>query len=177
VPNFSLGLQYASSLPANATAQGITTGIGDATYFGTDESLPIMPVLTCNPTKGLAHNQVVNGACFNAPAVGTQGGQNYPYMRATPYYNSDLALYRTFHIYEKQQVQFRVSAFDWLNHSLLEFPNLTPLTLNYNVDYLSKAISPNYNQGSTGSNAFGVMTTRSQAPYQRIIELDLKYSF
>jgi hypothetical protein len=177
VPNFSLGLQYASSLPANATAQGITTGIGDATYFGTDESLPIMPVLTCNPTKGLAHNQVVNGACFNAPAVGTQGGQNYPYMRATPYYNSDLALYRTFHIYEKQQVQFRVSAFDWLNHSLLEFPNLTPLTLNYNVDYLSKAISPNYNQGSTGSNAFGVMTTRSQSPYQRIIELDLKYSF
>jgi hypothetical protein len=49
--------------------------------------------------------------------------------------------------------------------------------LNYNVNYASKAITPNYNQGTTGSNAFGVMNTKSQAPYQRIIELDVKYSF
>ena len=190
VPNFSLGEQY-KGLPADTTGAscgtpggcslakdtGITSGIGAKTYFGTDESLPIMPVLTCNPTNNLAQNQLLNGACFAAPAVGSQGGKAYPYMKATPYYNSDLALYRTLHVYEKQQVQFRVSAFDWLNHSLLEFANLNPLTLNYNVDYTSKAITPNYNQGSTGANAFGVMTTRSQAPYQRIIELDVKYSF
>jgi len=190
VPNFSLGEQY-TGLPADTTGAscgtkggcslakdtGITNGIGGKTYYGTDETVPIMPVLTCNPTNGLAHNQLLNGACFNAPAVGSQGGQGYPYMKATPYYNSDLAIYRTFHIHEKQQVQFRASAFDWLNHSLLEFANLNPLTLNYNVDYTSKSITPNYNTGSTGSNAFGVMTTRSQAPYQRIIELDLKYSF
>jgi hypothetical protein len=190
VPNFSLGLQY-TGLPADttgascgttggcslATDTGVTSTIGDPTYFGTDESLPIMPVLTCNPTKNLAKNQLLNGTCFAAPAVGSQGGKAYPYMKATPYYNSDLAIYRTFHIYEKQQVQFRASAFDWLNHSLLEFANLNPLTLNYNVDYSSKAITPNYNTGSTGANAFGVMTTRSQAPYQRIIELDVKYSF
>jgi hypothetical protein len=182
VPNFSLGEQYINLPPdpsTNGLAKdtGITSGIGSKTYFGTDESLPIMPVLTCNPTHNLAHNQLVNGACFNAPAVGAQGGQAYPYMKATPYYNSDLALYRTFHVYEKQQVQIRASAFDWLNHSLLEFANLNPLTLNYNVDYASKSITKNYNQGSTGANAFGVMTTRSQAPYERIIELDLKYSF
>src|SRR5262249_52026993 len=37
VPNFALGIQYAtSSLPANATANGISTGVGGATYFGTD---------------------------------------------------------------------------------------------------------------------------------------------
>jgi hypothetical protein len=176
VPNFGLGEQY-TGLPANAKAQGITSGIGTATYFGTDESIPIMPVLTCNPTHGLAYNQVVNGACFTAPAVGTQGGQNYPYMRATAYYDSDLAVYRTFHIVEKQQVQLRASAFNWLNHPLPEFSSLTPITLNYNVDYASKKISPNYNQGSTGSVPFGVMDTKSQAPYERIIELDVKYSF
>jgi hypothetical protein len=182
VPNFSLGLQY-TNLPADTSANGlakdtgVTSSIGDPTYFGTDESLPIMPKLTCNPTKNLVHNQLLNGSCFAAPAVGTQGGQAYPYMKATAYYNSDLALYRAFHIYEKQQVQVRASAFDWLNHALPEFANLNPLTLNYNVDYSSKAITPNYNQGSTGANAFGVMTTKSQAPYQRIIELDVKYSF
>lgn len=190
VPNFSLGEQY-TGLPADTTGAscstpagcslakdtGITSGIGSATYFGTDESLPIMPVLTCDPTKNLAYNQLLNGACFAAPAVGAQGGKAYPYMHATAYYNSDLAVYRTFRIYRSNQLQFRASAFDWLNHPLPEFSSLTPLTLNYNVDYASKAITPHYNQGATGSNAFGVMDTKSQAPYQRIIELDVKYSF
>jgi Carboxypeptidase regulatory-like domain len=195
VPNFALGLQY-TGLPSDTSGAscyssgsynsancnlakdtGITNGIGGATYFGTDESLPIMPVLTCNPTSGLAHYQLLNGKCFTAPAVGTQGGENFPYMRAMSYFDNDLAIYRTFHIHESQNVQFRASAFDWLNHPLPEFSSLTPLTLNYNVDYSSKTITPNFNQGSTGASAFGVMDTKSQAPYQRIIELDLKYSF
>jgi hypothetical protein len=98
-------------------------------------------------------------------------------MSATPYFDNDLALYRTFHLHEKQQVQLRASAFDWVNHSLLTFANSNAYTLNYNVDYNSKAITPNYNQSSSGANAFGVMTVRSALPYARVIELDLKYSF
>ena len=182
VPNFGLGLTY-TGLPADnstnglAKDTGITNGIGDPTYFGTDESIPIMPVLTCNPTSGLAHYQLLNGKCFAAPAVGTQGGQKYPYMRAMSYFDNDLAIYRTFHIRESQNVQIRASAFDWLNHALPEFSSLTPISIAYNVDYNSKTITPNFNQGSTGANAFGVMDTKSQAPYQRIIELDVKYSF
>ncbi len=98
-------------------------------------------------------------------------------MSATPYFSNDLALYRTFHIHEKQQVQFRISAFDWLNHSLLTFSGSNYYTLNYNVDYASKTITPNFNQGSSGANAFGLMTVRSALPYARVIELDAKYSF
>ena len=60
-----------------------------------------MPVLTCNPTSGLNHYQRVNGNCFAAPAVGQQGGQNYPYMSAGAYFNNDLAIYRAFHIHEQ----------------------------------------------------------------------------
>ena len=176
VPNFNMGLQYIN-LPANAAAEGIGNGIGDKTYFGTDENFPIEPVLTCNPTSGLATHQILNGACFTAPAVGTQGGQKYPYMSYTPYFDNDLALYRTFHIYEKQQVQIRVTASDWLNHSLLQFNGSTPYSINYNVDYNSKAITPNYNQTATGTGAFGVLTIRSALPYARVIELDVKYSF
>jgi len=171
VPNYGLGLTY-TGLPANAKAQGITTGIGSATYFGTDAPLPIMPVLTCNPNSGLVHYQRVNGNCFAAPAVGTQGGQKYPYMSAGAYFNNDLALYRSFRIYHDQHIQFRASAFNWLNHPLPGYSSLTPLTLAYNVDYGSKAITPNYNL-----NTFGVMDTKTAAPYQRIIELNVKYSF
>ena len=67
-------------------------------------------------------------------------------MSMTAYFDNDLALYRTFHIYEKQQVQFRVTASDWLNHSLLTFQGGSQTTVNYTVDYASKAITPNFNQ-------------------------------
>ena len=171
VPNFGLGLTY-TNLPANASAQGISTGIGSATYFGTDAALPIMPVLTCNPTSNLKTYQRVNGNCFNAPAVGHQGGQNYPYMSMAAYFNNDLAIYRSFPIHETQQIQLRVSAFNWLNHPLPAYSSLQPLTLAYKVDYTSKAITKNYN-----TDTFGVMDTKSAAPYQRIIELNIKYFF
>ncbi|HTV06552.1 MAG TPA: carboxypeptidase regulatory-like domain-containing protein [Acidobacteriaceae bacterium] len=171
VPNFGLGLTY-TGLPANAKAEGINSNIGDPTYFGTDASLPILPVLTCNPTTGLKHYQRVNGNCFNAPAVGTQGGQNYPYMSAGAYFNNDLAVYRSFHIHESQAIQFRASAFNWLNHPLPNFSSLTPLTLGYNVDYNSKTITPNYN-----TSTFGVMDSKTGGTYARIFELNVKYTF
>jgi len=96
-------------------------------------------------------------------------------MRTTPYFDNDLALYRTFHVHENQNVQVRFSAFDWLNHSLLTFSGSNFYTLNYNVDYSTKNITPNYS--TTGSNAFGLMTVRSALPYARVLELDATYSF
>ncbi len=180
--NFGLGLTY-TGLPADNSANGlakdtgITSAIGDPTYFGTDEGIPIRPVLTCNPTSGRVTHQVLNGKCFNAPAVGTQGGYAWPYMSMTSYFDNDLALYRTFHVYEKQQVQFRVTASDWLNHSLLNFQGGSQTTVSYNVDYTSKTITPTFNSGTTGSNAFGMTNVRSALPYARVIELNVKYTF
>ena len=177
VPNFGLGLAY-TGLPANAKAQGIGSGIGAATYFGTDAPLPIMPVLTCNPNSGLVHYQRVNGNCFNAPAVGTQGGQNYPYMSAGAYFDNDLAIYRSFHIHESQQIQLRVSAYNWLNHPLPNFSSTAPLTVAYNVDYASKGITKNYN-----TSTFGVMDSKTgppssgSGPSARTITLNVKYFF
>jgi hypothetical protein len=171
VPNFSLGISY-TGLPANAKAMGITSGLGAPAYFGTDASLPILPVLTCNPTSGLASHQRLNGNCFTAPAIGTQGGQKFPYMSAGAYYDNDLALYKTFNLHDRQKVQFRISAFDWMNHALWEYSSLTPLTLGYTADYSSKTITNNTNIAK-----FGVMDTKTQAPYQRILSLNVKYSF
>ena len=211
VPNFGMGLQYATGLPADtggascytngvlnvpstcslAADTGITTGVGRQSYFGTDESgLPVIPVLTCNPTKGVGTHQILNGTCFNAPAlsfnglasstgtvqtVSKQGGEAFPYMRTTPYFDNDLAIYRTINLHESQNVQLRMSAFDWFNHSLLTFSNGNYYTLNYNMDYGTRAATKNYS--TTGSNAFGLMTVRSALPYARVIELDIKYSF
>ncbi len=181
VPNFGLGLNYINlpqgpgggTTPAQfQKAQGLTNAIGGATYFGTDAPVPIIPTLTCNPNSSLVHYQRVNGACFNAPPVGQQGGQNFPYMSAGAYFNNDLAIYRSFTIHNEQQIQFRASAFNWLNHPLPGYANLTPLTLAYNVDYNSKAITTNY-----PVSTFGIMNNKTGAPYQRIIELNVKYFF
>jgi hypothetical protein len=98
-------------------------------------------------------------------------------MSNTAYFDNDLALYRSFHLHEKQRVQLRITASDWLNHSLLTFNGSTPTTVNYNVDYNSKSFTPNFNQTAAGTNAFGVQTIRSALPYARVIELDVKYSF
>jgi hypothetical protein len=177
VPNFGLGLTY-TGLPANAAAQKIGSGIGAPTYFGTDAPVPIMPVLTCNPNSGLIHYQRVNGNCFNAPAVGTQGGQNYPYMSAGAYFDNDLAIYRSFRIHESQQIQLRASAYNWLNHPLPGYSSFSPLTLAYNVDYASKGITKNYN-----TNTFGVMDSKTgppssgSGPSARTITLNIKYFF
>jgi len=185
VPNFSLGIKYIN-LPGTSDQQkamNLGTGLGAPTYFGTDAPIPIIPVLTCDPTANLANYQKLNGNCFNAPPVGTQGGHNFPYMSAASYYNNDLSIYRAFRIpgHEGQQIQFRASAFDWLNHPLPNFSSSGgggPLGIAYNVDYGSKGITKNYN-----TQTFGVMDSKTgpassgSAAMQRIIELQVKYFY
>ncbi|MBB6143216.1 hypothetical protein HNQ77_001160 [Silvibacterium bohemicum] len=181
VPNFGLTENYIN-IPQAAQNAGVAPGLGDPTYFGTDAPISINPVLSCNPTSGLHHYQRVNVACFQAPAIGTNGGQNYPYMSTAAYIDNDLALAKTFTITKEQNVEFRISAFNWLNHPLPQFSSLNQLTLRYNVDYASKAItlnqanSPNAGSGQTVQN-FGYLDSKDGSPYQRNLELDIKYHF
>jgi Carboxypeptidase regulatory-like domain len=171
--NFGLGLTY-TGLPANATADGITSGIGTPTYYGTDAALNIMPVLVCNPKSGLKSNQLLNQACFGAPPIGQYGGKNFPFFGNAAYIENDLAFYKTFEIKGTQNVQFRFSMFNWLNHPLPQFSSGNQLQLRYNVDYATKAITLNT---AADSPTWGVLDTKAGAPSQRIIELNVKYNF
>jgi len=180
VPNYGLSESYSN----NPTTNGVGSGISQATYYGTDESgLAIQPVLTCNPNKGLAKYQRLNVACFAAPTIagnneiGEFGGKAYPRMSMGSYFDNDLALYRTIHIHNSQNIQFRVSAFDWLNHALPEFSSSNQVTLRYLVDYNSKAIALNTSPSGGTSSTFGYMDTKTAYPYARILEFNLKYTF
>jgi hypothetical protein len=179
VPNYGLSESYSNSPNTN----GVTSGISQATYYGTDEGgLAIQPVLTCNPNKGLAKYQRLQVGCFAAPTIagnnqiGEYGGKNYPRMSMGSYFDNDLALYRTVHIHNSQNIQFRVSAFDWMNHALPEFSSSNQVTLRYLVDYPSKAVTLNTGTGGT-SKTFGYMDTKTAYPYARILEFQLKYIF
>jgi hypothetical protein len=182
-PNFGMTLQYATingapisstnPLPAN-----VGTGLSQSTYYGTNASIDIMPTLTCNPKSGTGHNQLLKYSCFAPPAVGAYGGEKYPYLHGAAYFDSDLALYKTFHVVKEQSVQFRISAFNWLNHPLPQFSGSGQLALHYNADYSSKAFTPATSQYPSGNpNNFGVLDNKSGAPTQRILEMALKYQF
>ena len=188
VPNFGLSETYdPTTLPggsaATASALGIGTGLGTQTYFGTDAALPIRPVLTCNPQSHLAHNQLLNLNCFAAPAIGQQGGQSWPYLHAFSYYDSDLAFYKSFAVHEGQNVQFRFSMFNWLNHPLPSFYSGQEYTLYYLVNYQTKNIQTNTAQIASQlksqpiSEPWGTMDTKSGSPYSRILEFNVKYTF
>ncbi|MDQ2843200.1 MAG: Plug and carboxypeptidase regulatory-like domain-containing protein [Acidobacteriota bacterium] len=182
VPNFGLSETY-TNLPNNASATGISSGLGSQTYYGTDAPLAVQPVLTCNPNQGLAKYQRIQLKCFAAPAIGGTdmigqfGGQKYPYMSVGSYFDNDLALSRTIHIHNTQNLQFRAQAFNWLNHPLPEFSGQNQVTLRYLVDYPSKTITLNTNPSGGTVKNFGFMDTKTASPYERIIELNVKYTF
>jgi hypothetical protein len=170
-PNFGLQLSY-TDLPAG---YGPSANIGSATYFGTDASMLIMPAETCNPGSGLGSNQRVNGSCFIAPNFGSNGPRNYQYLSSASLFDSDLALYKTFHINDRNSIQFRVSAFNWLNHPLPEFSSGNQLTLKETIDRQNEAAG--FQVSPSQSPTFGVLDTKAGAPNQRIWELSLKYMF
>ena len=70
-------------------------------------------------------------------------------MSMGSYFDNDLAFYRTIHIHNTQNVQFRFSMFDWMNHALPEFSSSNQVTLRYLVDYPSKAVTLNTGTGGT----------------------------
>jgi hypothetical protein len=98
--------------------------VSPQTWFGVspdNSGFLLMPLLLCDPSKNLKSGQRFNPNCFGMPAYGQQGPFEWPYMRGPAYFDSDLALYKNFQITERQKIQFRMSATNWLNHPLSQF--------------------------------------------------------
>jgi hypothetical protein len=98
-----------------------SANVNTSTWFGSSSYNLIMPTLTCDPSKHLTGGQRFNPSCFGMPAYGQQGPLSWPYMRGPAYFDSDLALFKNFQITERQKIQFRVSAVNFLNHPLAQF--------------------------------------------------------
>jgi hypothetical protein len=171
-PNFSLNDAYdPTTIPAGVDPSYIGPITG-ATYFGTNAGITLQPSLTCNPTSGRGSDQFLTDKCFALPAIGTNGPRNYPYIKGPAYFDSDLALAKQFHVTEGQTVEFRASAFDWLNHPLNAFSG-NQLDLYYLTNYTTKASALS---SQTVPN-FGTTTQKAGGDTRRIVELSLKYSF
>ncbi len=183
-PNFSMGLQYptdyngapvSKSNPLPNGAQG--TGISQATYYGTNATLDITPLVTCDPTSGTAKNQILKYSCFTPPKFGQYGPVSEPYTMVA-YFDSDMSLYKDFHVWRDQHAEFRIQAFNWLNHPLRQFSGGGQLTLGYQVPYGTQNFAPQPSDYPGGNpNNFGVLDQKNGAPNQRVLELSVKYVF
>jgi hypothetical protein len=97
-----------------------TGGLNNLMWLGTD-SENILPILTCDPRRGLRAGQYFNSDCFALGPRGTNGPAVWPYIHGPRYFNSDLSLHKTFTMKDKRQIEFRLSAFNFLNHPLATF--------------------------------------------------------
>ena len=160
--------QSAAIIPGSVSAQNPTgIAINNQSILGTS-SQQLNPLLTCNPTAHLGSHQFVNGSCF---AVPTTPGQNGPAMLPATYgpayFDSDLGLFKNFQMGENRRLQFRMQAYNFLNHPLWSFPNSQNLTLQFNQN-------PSTGAFTQANSNFGY-TTEKQG--QRILELESKFYF
>ena len=163
---------YSASIPAGTTFMGQTLAsavqASSQNVLGTPD-LTLMPSLTCDPRKGLGPNQFVNGACFSPFATpGKQGNYIFPTLTGPGFWNSDLSVFKnfTFGPSENRKLQFRFSAYNFLNHPNLTFISGDPAL---NLTFNSAGVRQN-----NGGVVFGTATNTIG---HRIIQGMIKLSF
>ena len=175
--NFALSIEEQTTGPNPTNVEALTT----KSYYGTDVGA-ILPVTTCNPKSGLKPHQLINMSCLTAPMLGQYGQRQIgPYLSGPIYTDSDLTIFKTFAITERQNFQFRASAFNFMNHSLWGYNNGSLLGLKLNTSDRGHSFFTNASTlGLSSMSQWGIEDQKfpySGAGYNRILELSAKYIF
>ena len=160
--------QSAAIIPGSISSTNPTgIPINNQSILGTNGA-QLNPLVTCDPSAHRGAHQFVNGNCFAPPTVVGQGGPaNLPVSYGPSYFDWDLAVFKNFNMSETRKLQFRVQAYNFLNHPLYSFPSGSLLTLNYQQDPVTQQFTQaNSNFGAT-----------NQKQGQRILELAAKFYF
>lgn len=168
----------------NQTGQPQSLPVNSQTWVGTPDAY-LQPVVTCDPGVHTASHQYVNGNCFALPALGQQGTLRLPYIHEPAYTDTDLTAAKDFKVHEGQDIQFKLAAFNFINHANTTFTN--------SVGTQAQALILNYSEATSGTNAVAQPINQAiatvpnanaavfgQAPLRvgrRIVELSLHYSF
>ena len=148
----------------NANGYKDTNGyaVSNVSILGTPD-ISLSPLLTCNPTSGLGSHQYINPSCFAIPTVPGQNGPTIlPAIYGPAFFNTDLALFKSFNITESKKIQFRVNGYNFLNHPLWSF-NGQNLNLSFN--------------GTTGQLANPDFGTVTEKQGHRVMEFVVKFLF
>lgn len=148
------------------------TSLNPTVWLGTPDVL-LMPTVYCNPTGGPAKHQYINGTCYGIPLPGQNGQLRPPYLRGPAYFNHDLSVLKNFPIADKNNLQFRLAAFNFLNHPLVSFnSNNTAgdLTLSQQYGTAGKQLTA----ADLTEPGFGIAEVKYGS---RLVEMSVKYTF
>jgi hypothetical protein len=141
--------------------------INNQSILGTNGA-QLSPLVTCNPNSKNGSHVYANSSCFAAPTTpGSNGPPLIPVSYGPTFVNADLAVFKNFNIKETRKLQFRVQAYNFLNHPLYSFPTGSNLTLQFTQDPVTEQI--------TQANTNFATTTQKQG--QRIMEFAAKFYF
>jgi hypothetical protein len=160
--------QSAAIIPGSISTLNPTgIPINNQSILGTNGQ-QLNPLITCNPSNHQASHEYANSSCFAAPmSPGQNGPVMVPVSYGPAYINSDLSVFKNFDMSEKKKLQFRVQAYNFLNHPLYSFPTGSNLTLQFEQDPVTEQIT----QANT---SFGKTTQKQGA---RIMEFAVKFYF
>lgn len=160
----------------NVTWESGADGATASSAYLLGSNAPILvPYLSCDPRNG--GGKYFNSSCFQTPSVmGKNGPVIWPYIKGPKFFVSDLAMMKNFAITEGQKVQFRVSAFNFLNHPLSQ------LGVGSDDDLHMGCISSSPGAGCDGGGSNQNLLTNGNAQYKapqqnRFLELAMKYYF
>jgi hypothetical protein len=156
---------------------------------GTD-FVPLAPTLTCDPRKNLGPNQYLNGNCFSlSQTPGRNGNTILPEFFGPWFWTWDLSLFKNFQIKERNKLQFRFSAYNWLNHPEWSFTSggneADALYLHFSPDTASTPCVPTGGSVANDTKACYVGPVQANNKFgtpnvkfgNRIIQFALKYTF
>jgi hypothetical protein len=170
-PNLALSGTIGAPNLADGTANPNAIPVSNTEYLGTVD-VNLQPTVTCNPTAHLAPHQFANGACFGLPNFGQNGQYILPRLTEPTFFQTDLSAQKAFNFTEHQNLTFRLSAFNFVNHPL------TTLSSAFNSQYYLNFNNPNstsFAQNSSNTSAgFGTLPFKTG---HRILEMSLKYNF
>jgi hypothetical protein len=145
-----------------AKIPGTDYNISNVSLLGTND-IALSPILTCNPTSGLAAHQFINPNCF---ALSSQRGLNgptvLPAIYGPAYFNWDMGLFKNFQLNEARKIQIRFNGYNFLNHPLWSFNGS-----NLNLGFDANTLKPN-------TPLFGTVT---QKQGHRVIQAAIKFFF
>ncbi|HEY2015066.1 MAG TPA: carboxypeptidase-like regulatory domain-containing protein [Bryobacteraceae bacterium] len=141
---------------------GTTFNVSNVAILGTP-NIQLNPILTCNPSSGLGHNQFINPACFSIPtAIGQNGASVMPPVYGPAFFNWDMGLFKNFQFTESKKLQLRLNGYNFLNHPLWSF-NGSNLNLGFD--------------GTTGKVNTPLFGTVTQKQGHRVVQMAVKFYF
>ena len=168
------GYNNTSACAVSGTANACSFQITSSSVLGTPD-ITLQPTLVGSP-NGKAKHQYVDGTAFRLPTLATNGPTYYGNLRGPAFFNSDLTMRKEFKVREKDSLQLRVAAFNFINRANYTFSSLYPggYSMNFNQTLNGTDLSQDLSSATNQQPGFGSTPIRTG---RRIMELSAKYVF